>query len=430
MMYFPIQELKKRKKRYLLNVALIVLTVMMIITLNSLVLAYQNAAKLPFESIHSNIIIQKSGDVPENTTGAVLPCSLAAIPLSTVTDIQTIDGVQDVSAGLFLWVFDQDNFKRTLGVNWNDLLGQRILSKLVAGSLPTSGSDVLIEKTYADQYGIALNQTIQVADHSYVVRGIVSSSGKDLVSSDFFMNLSNAQEIAYVSPNLLATAPFAKDDINIIFVDTDQVKTKNVEEQLKSKLTKKTDDTGGKTPLGTTIGVFTVSSPETFGDQVSTVFLLSDRLATLLSAIILIGASVLIAKNMSHVLLERRKDFAIIKTVGWTRRDISREVFAETGIQVGIGLICGIIASFLAIALLAKTTITINIPWDLNPIPHFLTATPELASTVQTYPLPIEFSVMYALLAVCAVLVVSMVTTYFLIQRVNYIKPMEALKYE
>jgi hypothetical protein len=145
MTYFPLQEFIKRRNRYLLNVLVIALTVMMIITLNSLALAYQDSAKLPFESIHSSIIVQKSGNVPENITGVVLPCSLAPIPFSAVLDTKKIDGVKNVSSGLFLWVFD-NQFKRVFGVDWQENLGERVKSKLVAGTLPVTGSET--EKMY------------------------------------------------------------------------------------------------------------------------------------------------------------------------------------------------------------------------------------------------------------------------------------------
>jgi ABC-type antimicrobial peptide transport system permease subunit len=430
MVYLPLQEFVKRRNRYLLNVFIMALTVMMIITLNSLALAYRDAAKLPFENIHSSIIVQKSGNVPENITGVVLPCSLAQIRLATTSDIRGIDGVRNVSSGLFLWVFDSSGFKRALGVDWKEPLGERVGSKLVAGSLPVSGSGVLVEQTYANQYGLSVNQTIIIGVSPFTITGLVASSGKDLVSSDVYMDRRSSQALAYASPNLQATERFERDDVNILFIETDQLKTASVEKNLKQMFANTPGGTGGTTPTGSTMGTYSISSPDTFGDRISTVFLLSDRLAALLSGIILIAAAILISKNMSHVLLERQKDFAVMKTVGWTQRDIRREIFAEIFIQTGAGVVVGIIVSFIAIVVLAMTTISVNIPWDLNPYPHFLPAAPELANTVQVYPLPIAFPAVYAVLTILVVFAASAVTAFFLVRIVNRIQPMEVLKYE
>jgi hypothetical protein len=79
MIGYALKELRKRKRKYLLNIMVIVLVVVLLITLNSLGVAFKEASRLPFENIHSSIIIQRNGNVPENTSGAVTPCSLAPI---------------------------------------------------------------------------------------------------------------------------------------------------------------------------------------------------------------------------------------------------------------------------------------------------------------------------------------------------------------
>jgi len=244
---YAVQEIMKRKGRYLLSILVIALVVAMVITLNSLSIAYKDAAKLPFESIHSSIIIQKNGNVPENTTGTVLSCSLAPISLPSVERISSIDGVKDVSSGLFLWVFDSDNFKRVLGVHWNDSIGTRIKSKLVVGRAPATDTEALIEQTYASQYGLRINQPISISGKAFTISGIIATQGNDIVSSDAYIGLAQAQQLAYTSPNLQATESFNADDVNIIFVDADQAKVKSVAAQLKDIFTDSAQN-GGKRP--------------------------------------------------------------------------------------------------------------------------------------------------------------------------------------
>ena len=58
---FALKEIRKREKKYLLNIMIISLVVVLLITLNSLGIAFKEASKLPFEKIHSSIIVQRNG---------------------------------------------------------------------------------------------------------------------------------------------------------------------------------------------------------------------------------------------------------------------------------------------------------------------------------------------------------------------------------
>ena len=151
MFYYAIKELLKRKKLYLLNVMTIGLATLMVITLNSLATAYREAARLPFEDIQGNIIIQRNGNVPETISGVLLSCSLAPIPQELISQIGKIDEVKDISAALSLWVFDTDNFKRVSGVDFHDNFGKKLTAKVIDGSTPNTDNQILVDKTYAQK---------------------------------------------------------------------------------------------------------------------------------------------------------------------------------------------------------------------------------------------------------------------------------------
>ena len=429
MVSYAFQEIRKRKKKYLLNIIVIGLVVFLLISLNSLGKAYNQASKLPFEAVHSSIIIQKNGNVPENTSGTVLSCSLAAMPSTYLEKIKKMVGVTDVSSGLFLWVFDSDNFKRVLGVNWNDALGQTIETKLVAGLLPKTAAELLVEKTYANQYKIGTGNIIMISGTNFTVSGIVGTSGKDIISSDAYVSLKSAQNLAYASPNLQQTERFEKDDINIIFVNTEQTKVNEVAKRLNILLNSNTSS-AGKTPIGQTIGTYNIYTPASFENQISSLFTLTNKIMLMISAVILIGAVLLIAQNMSHTINERRKEIGIMKSVGFRNKDIQQEIIAEIFIQIIIGYVVGLLVALLVIASLSTTTISINIPWGMNPYPHFLSSAPESLGTTQTYRLPISFDTSQALLSLGLVLAIGLGVSAVLIRRINKLKAMEALRYE
>ena len=413
----------------MLNVILIALVVVMLITLNSLGTAYKEASRLPFEKMQSSIIIQKNGNVPENTTGAVTSCSLAPIRNNLIDEIETIEGIKDISYGLSLWVFDNDNFKRVLGVNWDDSLGTKLKAGIVEGEIPQSDDEVLIEKTYAEQYNLKIEQKLEISEQEFRVSGIVKGYGKDIIASDFFMNLESAQGIAFDSKNLQETEEFNQDDINIIFVDTEQTKINAVAGKLKNLLNQESLN-GGKTPTGKTIGSYNIYTPESFENQISSLFVLSDKLILFISIITIIGSVLIIMKSMSHAIIQRKKEFGIMKSIGFTKKDIQKEIGMETILQVFAGYILGIIVSFITILLLARTKISISIPWELNPYPHFLASNPNLVDTVQTYLLPIQFQPAYAILSFVVVIIIGILTAIITTNQINKLKAMEVLKNE
>ena len=424
-----LKELRNRKKKYFLNIMVIAIVVVLLITLNSLGIAFKEASKLPFENIHSSIIVQRSGNVPENISGAVTPCSLAPIKSEYVPQISEVDGVKGISTGLFLWVFDKDSFKRVMGVNWNDGQGKIISSEVIKGSLPRSPTEALVEKAYAQQHGLEPGQKLAISGADYTISGIVETSGKDIVSSDAYINLNSAQNLAYDSKNLQDTEKFNKNDINMIFVDADQTKVKDVAGNLK-KLFSPPASNAGKTPTGQITGAVSIYTPDSFESQISSLFLISDRLTLIISLVALIGAVLVIVKSMSHALLERRKEFGIMKAVGFRSKDIQSEVAVETFLQAITGYGLGVAMSLAAIFALAKTTVSIAIPWEMNPYPHFLTSNPDLIAPVKTYPFPIRFEVPFSLEVLLVVLLISLLSVLVLTRHINGLKAMEALRYE
>jgi ABC-type antimicrobial peptide transport system permease subunit len=429
MFRYAIKELLKRKKLYLLNVMTIALVTLMIISLSSLAIAYKEAARLPFEDIQGNIIIQKSGNVPETIEGVLLSCSLAPISQELITEINKVDGVKDISSVLSLWVFDPDNFKRVSGLNFSDNFGKKLAGSLIAGSIPKTDNQAIVEKTYAKKYSLDLGSKTVISGQQFEVSGIVMTTGSEVISSDIYLNLKPAQEMAYQSKNLQHVEQFGKTDVNVILINAGQSDLKRVTQKVKEILAGPATDTG-KTPLGQTIGTYTVYTPESFENQISTIFLLSDRLAWIISLILLIGAAFIIGRNTLHSILEKKKEFGIMKAVGFKNRDIQNKITIETFIQILTGFFVGLGLSAIAVAILQHSTVSIAIPWELSAYPHFLLSDPNEANVVQTHFLPIKLELAYVFVSLIVVLVIGLATSFLSIRQINKLKPMEVMRYE
>ncbi|MGA7677862.1 MAG: ABC transporter permease [Dehalococcoidia bacterium] len=429
MLHYAIKELLKRSKLYLLSVMVIGLVTLMVITLNSLGDAYKEASRLPFNDIQGTIIMQRNGNVPEDISGVLLSCSLAPIRQEVISRISKIDDVRDISTALSLWVFDADHFKRVLGVNWSDNFGKKLASKLIEGTIPKTNQEVLVEKTYAQKNALEIGRKIDIAGQQFTIVGFIGTAGNEMVASDIYLNLREAQEMAYQSKNLQEVEAFDKTDVNIVFIDAAYPNMVAATQQIKQIATSD-ESNAGKTPLGQTIGNYNIYTPESFEDQISAVFHISDKLIWIISLVISVGAALIAARNTLHNILERRREFGIMKSVGFRSRDISREVGIETFIQVLVGFAIGLILSATAIVALAHTSVSIAIPWELSPYPHFLLANPNEANVVQTHLLPIKLELLYVLSSFLIILVIGLIASFLGTWQINRLKPMEVMRYE
>lgn len=413
----------------MLNVMTIGLVTLMVITLNSLTVAYSKAAKLPFEDIQGNIIIQRNGNVPESISGVVLSCSLAPIPCELISQLSKLDGVKDISAALSLWVFDPDNFKRVSGIDFHDSFGRSLATKLIEGSVPHADNQILVEKTYAQKYSLKVGQETIIAGEHFKVAGIVSTAGNEVMASDIYLNLKTAEELAYQSKNLQQTEAFNKTDVNIIFVNASQPDLKMVTRKIAEIVTNSSSN-AGETPVGQTIGSYSIYTPKSFENQISAVFRMSDKLTWIISLILFIGAAVIIVRNTLRIILERRREFGIMKTVGFRNRDIQSEFTLETFIQILAGYLLGLAVSAIAVIVLSRTKVSIAIPWELTAYPHFLLSNPNQANVTQVHLLPITLEPRYLLASFVIIGVVGLATSFLSVWQINKLKPMEVMRYE
>jgi putative ABC transport system permease protein len=429
MFHIAIKELSRRKRLHLLSAVTIAMIMTLIVVLNGLGTAYADASRLPFQAVNSTIIIQKSGNVPEDVTGVLLSCSLAPIHATLVDEIGGLQGVKTTSAALSLWVFDPDYFKQVLGVNWDDSFGTILVEKVVEGAAPATDDEALLEKTYALQHGLGVGQEIEIAGRRLEVSGIIQTSGNELIASDVYVGLATAQSMAFDSTGLQAAEPFERTDVNVVLVEADQTGltavTREIDELLVSDVA-----AGGQTPLGQTIGSYNVYTPESFDSQISSLFVLSDRLIWLISLVAFVGGALLIARNSLHSTMERSREFGIMKAVGFTSHDIRKTIFIESLLLAVAGSIAGLAISGLVVAGLAQSTITIAIPWELTAYPHFLLSNPEDANMVQSYLLPITMAPSYVIAALGTAGVVSVLAAFAATWQVNRLSPMRVMRHE
>lgn len=132
-----------------------------------------------------------------------------------------------------------------------------------------------------------------------------------------------------------------------------------------------------------------VGSLDSFLELMGGVSLVSSRFAFIVSCVAFAAAVLLIIKSMTGSLVERTAEIGVLKTVGWTGRDVRTQLLAEALIQCLLGGLLGVALGFLGALALGNLSITMAIPWELNPLPAMAKAETQAA---QTMLLPVAVS--------------------------------------
>ena len=131
-----------------------------------------------------------------------------------------------------------------------------------------------------------------------------------------------------------------------------------------------------------------------------------------------------------NIILEKKKEFGIMKAVGFRNRDIQNEITLEMITQILAGFIAGLVLSSIAVIILQQTTVSIAIPWELSAYPHFLLSDPNEANVAQVHSLPIKLESLYVFVAFMITIVIGLATSFLSIWQINKLKPMEVMRYE
>jgi putative ABC transport system permease protein len=180
-----------------------------------------------------------------------------------------------------------------------------------------------------------------------------------------------------------------------------------------------------KSQLTAKIHGASISSSDSFLELMGGVSMISEKFSLIASMVGLLGAVLLIMKTMSSHLLERSREIGTLKAVGWTRQEIQRQLTAEAFIQTLAGGMLGILAGYFISYLLSFISITMPIPWELNPLPAMAKQVQAAGQEVQ---LPVSMSLSLAVIAMGLSLIIGCFFGSMLGRRTGKIKPADILR--
>jgi putative ABC transport system permease protein len=406
---YVLKELRYHHHRTLVNILGIGIGIALFVSINAVSTAYQKAVSLPFKNLGADIVVQRpekravdSRQPPASMRGIRLPFSNQILPPEDLQKLKAVDGVDSMASSLLLWEFDKGGFRTIMGVDLlQPSLGPvKVKEWLKEGRFPQKEGEVVVEKHYAKFQHKKMGDTLEINGRPFSVVGLLEiREGSQIASANLYLSLQDAQSLHDGQSN----------GVNIVYL---RLRNPSLLSQV-------------KTGIARQLNGVSVASSDSSLELMGGVSKISDQFSFLASIIALGGAIFLIIKAMLSNLVERSREIGILKAVGWTEKDVQKQLMGEVFLQSLLGGVFGIMMGYLFSYLLGFLSIPVSTPWELNLLPAFAKDT---AAAAQTVRLPVSISVGLAAVSLALSLVAGGLASYAMGKRTARMKPAEILR--
>jgi putative ABC transport system permease protein len=271
---------------------------------------------------------------------------------------------------------------------------------LKEGRFPQKGGEVVIEKHYAKFQHKKMEDTLEINGHPFNIVGLLEiKEGSQIASANIYLPLQDAQDLLGGETN----------GVNIVYL---RLKNPSFLSQVKTSIAGKLN------------GVSVTSSDSSL-ELMGGISKISDQFSFIVSIIALGGAVFLIIKAMLSNLVERSREIGILKAVGWTEKDVQKQLMAEVFLQSLAGGVLGILMGYFFSYLLGFLSIPVSTRWELNLLPAFAK---ETAAAAQTVRLPVSISTGLTGISLALSLAAGGMASYVMGKRTTRMKPAEILR--
>ena len=406
----------RRPARAVTSIVSLALGVALFISLQAYASGFRQASRAPLVEIGADLAAQRQGAVPEKFEGMVFPHSVAPIHQDEILRIRQIPGVQAVAEVLFFWSFEERGFIAGLGIDPKDNFGPgRLRASLTTGRFlgPGESGAAVADSTFARQAGLAVGSTVSISGRNFSIVGLADTTRTgQLANANLYIPVADAQSMAEAAPMVRSVHPIRPDDANMLFIKADQTRSEEIAAEVKEVL----GDKGS------------VTSARSFAAELGALFALVDRFGLLVGAAAFLFAVGILVRLVAGGIWERRQEIALMRAVGWRRREVTAQLWAETSALALIGGLVGLGISAVAVWLMGLTKVVMPMPWELSPSPHFLAGGGQTLPVVVSLPArltPALVALAFGLVVVCVTL-----TGVWLARRLSNIKPAEVLRGE
>jgi len=406
---YVLNELRHHHQRTLVNILGIGIGIALFVSINAVSAAYQKAVSLPFKNLGADLVVQRpekravdSKQAPASMRGIRLPFSNQLLPKQDLEKLKSIEGVDAMATSLLLWEFDQGGFRTIMGVDLaQPSLGPvKVKEWLKEGRFPANPGEVVLEKHYAKFHQSRIGDPFQVGNRSFKVVGLLEiKEGSQIASANLYLPLADAETLIEGETK----------GVNIVYL---HLKNPSLLVQVKKQISKE-------------VSGVSVTSSDSFLELMGGVSKISDQFSLLASVIALGGAIFLIIKTMLSNLVERSSEIGILKAVGWTEKDVQKQLMGEVLVQSLLGGILGVTAGYIISYFLGFLSISIPTPWEMNLMPAFAKDTEAAPQVVR---LPVSVSGGLTAISLALSVMAGGLASYFMGRRTARMKPADILR--
>jgi len=386
---YVFKELGRRKARTTTNVLTVAAIVALLISISAIMGAYSSAIYLPFRNTDSDIIVYKSDNATWNSESKIrTPFGKGIFTDKQVMDISFLKHVQDISRSLVLWYFGRESFVSMEGIEPASFLGNKLSSWVKEGGFITNNDDrrVAVESHFANFHHLRIGDNITVNDETFTIKGLVKiREGSELLASNIYLTLPDAQRLGGVR------------GYNQLYLKIDDLSN---EQLVKSEIARID---------GRAVAMSGNSISASLGNLVK----VCDEFQWIGVGIMTLIAGLVLFKVNAAVLLERKRDIAVMQSVGWTRKEIMGQIVSEVLLQMLLGFTVGALASIVITVFLGSVSIE---------IPSIGLEKPA------TVTLPLALSPTSIVNYLVVIIVVCLLVSYLLTRKISAIKPSENLR--
>jgi putative ABC transport system permease protein len=331
--HFAFAEMIRRPGRTLAAIFSVALGIMLFVSLQAYADGYREAARAPLTQIGADLAAQRQGNVPDKFEGIVFPHSVAPIHRNEIDQVRKVPGVQAIAEVLFFRDFAPGGgFSAGLGVDPADTFGPgRLRASVVAGRYLNVGdrSVAVADTTYAQQAKVSLGSVVQIGGKPFTIVGLADTTrAGQLANANLYIPLLDARDLAVNAPQVRSVFDIRPDDANLLFIKVDQVHSDEAARAIQAILGYKA----------------TVTTGQSFAAELGALFGIIDRFGIVVGLVAFLFAAATLLRLMAASIWERRGEVALMRALGWRRREVVAQMWVEAvlvsaaGALVGLGL--------------------------------------------------------------------------------------------
>lgn len=310
-----------RPLRSALSIAALSLQVFLVLLIVGLTSGALSDWRARAEGVGADIIVQ-----PPNSS-IFFAVSSAVMPEDLLQKIQNLPAVDEVAPVLI--VVDQHNLGVTYGIDYDRFAGLSNGFSFLSGGPFQHPQDAIVDDLAASSSKLKVGQTVSLLNHDFTVSGIVLH-GK---GARYFIPLKTAQDIAG-----------ADQRVSMFFVRS------------------KNDTTDALAQLDKVLPAYKIRSMAEFSTLMTSSNL--PELRPFIRSFVILGMVIsflVVLLTMHTMVMERTRDIGVLKALGSSRLEICGMILAETLLMVFLGAIFGVICTYGVVAILHKTSPTLQV---------------------------------------------------------------------